>query len=247
MNKEAPYRDQAERTRKKIKRTKSNNTRPEMEELPPRSKLHRQKRNKNKWKVKYPVIRLLALFFILLPISIFSAYSYLNNEDEDAGNGVIKSEGYEKISIETNSTNTETEPSPSPPVSFEEKDMEAEGKPSVEPAPLAEDSVPSPADSKNPPTVAPKPQVSNKVSHEEPEESQDMVPNQEQETSELKTEVVQTDEKIVYHTVKEGDNLFRISLNYYNSQQGMEIIRNANNLQGDEVQLGQVLKIPLDN
>ncbi|MGM0899932.1 MAG: LysM peptidoglycan-binding domain-containing protein [Bacillota bacterium] len=240
MNKEAPYRDQAERTRKKIVRTKGNNASPEMEELPPRSKLHRPKRNKNKWKLKYPVIRLLALFFILLPISIFSAYSYLNNQDGQGENGVIKSGGYEKISIEKNSNNKETEPSL--PVSFEEKDIEAEEKSSIEPAPLAKDSVPSPADSKNPPTVAPKTQVSNKVSPAEAKDSK-----QEQETRDSNSEVVQTEEKIVYHTVKEGDNLFRISLTYFNSQHGMEIIRNANNLQGDEVQLGQILKIPLEN
>lgn len=246
MNKEAPYRDQAERTRKKIVRTKSNNASTEMEELPPRSKLHRQKRNKNKWKLKYPVIRLLALFFILLPISIFSAYSYLNNQDENGENGVIKSGGYEKISIEKNSNNKETEPSL--PVSFEEKDVEAEEKLSIEPAPLAKDSVPSPADSKNPPTVAPKTQVSNKVSPAEAKEPQDLDSKQEQETRDSNSEeVVQAEEKIVYHTVKEGDNLFRISLTYFNSQHGMDIIRNANNLQGDEVQLGQILKIPLEN
>lgn len=237
MNKEAPYRDQAERTRKKIVRTKSNNASPEMEELPPRSKLHRQKRNKNRWKLKYPVIRLLVLFFILLPISIFSAYSYLNNEDGDVGNGAVKSGGYEKISIEKASINKEKEASL--PVSFEEKDMETE-KAAVEPAPLAEDSVPSPADSKNTPDVTPKSQVSNKVTPIEPKEGQEMVPNQEQKKTN------QANEKIVYHTVRKGDNLFRIALTYYNSQHGMDIIRQANNMQGDEVQLGQVLKIPLE-
>jgi LysM repeat protein len=239
MNKEAPYRDQAERTRKKIMRTKSNNVSPELEEIPPRSKLHRQKRNKNKWKLKYPVIRLLALFFILLPISIFSAYSYLNNDGGGVGNGAVKSGGYEKISIEKDSTNQEKQASL--PVSFEEKDMEAE-KTAVEPAPLAEDSVPSPADSKNP-AVTPKSKVSNKVSPIEPKEAQEIVPNQKHEES---NELNQTDEKTVYHTVKEGDNLFRISLTYFNSQHGMDIIRHANNLQGDEVQLGQILKIPLE-
>ncbi|MBY0096517.1 LysM peptidoglycan-binding domain-containing protein [Mesobacillus maritimus] len=249
MNKEAPYRDQAERTRKKIVRTKGNNTSPEMEELPPRSKLHRQKKNKNKWKLKYPVIRLLAVFFILLPISIFSAYSYLNNKGGDGENGSMKTGGYEKINIEKNNSTTET----SLPVRFEEKDIEAEGKAPVEPAPLAEDSVPSPADNKNPPALTPKTQVATKVTPVEPEESQesqesqDLVPNQGQEISEPNSEEATTDEKIVYHTVKEGDNLFRISLAYYNSQHGMERIRQANNLQGDEVQLGQVLKIPLEN
>jgi LysM repeat protein len=243
MNKEAPYRDQAERTRKKIVRTKSNSTSLETEELPPRSKLHRQKRNKNKWNVKYPVIRLLVFFFILLPISIFSAYSYLHNENGDVKIGAVKSGGYEEISIEKNSNNTETEISS--PVRFEEKDVEE--KTSVEPAPLAEDSVPLASESKNPPSVTPKTQVSNKVTPGEPEESQVTISNDDQKTSELNSEVVQVDKKIVYHTVKKGDNLFRISLTYFNSQSGMDIIRQANNLQGDEVQLGQVLKIPLEN
>ncbi len=72
------------------------------EELPPRSRVHHQKQKKNKWKLKYPVIRLLALFFILLPITIFSIYSSIARDK--VGN-ILKTdgestEGFESINIE---------------------------------------------------------------------------------------------------------------------------------------------------
>jgi len=242
MNKEALNRVQAERTRKKIVRTKRVD--PEGEALPPRSKVHSQKKNKNKRNFKFPLIRLLALFFILLPISIISAYTYLNNQSGGTENSAVKSGGYEKISIEKSNENKEVEPPL--PVSIEEKDMEAEKKESVEPSPLAKDSVPSQADSKNPPAVTPESQVANNVSPETPKEkAQVQVSEEENESSEVQSLPVEDDGKIVYHTVKAGENLFRIALNYYSTQQGMEIIRQANNIKGDEVQLGQVLKIPL--
>ncbi|MEH7276806.1 LysM peptidoglycan-binding domain-containing protein [Neobacillus vireti] len=52
-------------------------------------------------------------------------------------------------------------------------------------------------------------------------------------------------ETVVYHTVKKGENLYRISLKYYHSKAGEEVIRKANNLKGNEIYLGQVLEIPL--
>jgi LysM repeat protein len=69
--------------------------------LPPRSEIHRQKKSKKrvKWKLKYPVIRLLALFFILLPISMLSIY-YANNDSKTV-TVVTRSEtsSYEQIDI----------------------------------------------------------------------------------------------------------------------------------------------------
>ncbi len=52
--------------------------------------------------------------------------------------------------------------------------------------------------------------------------------------------------KIVYHTVKPKETLFRIAMNYYHSQSGIEIIKEANDLQTNEIHTGQVLKIPLE-
>ena len=107
MNKEEPYRDQAERLKQRIE--KINEKKPEgvREQLPPREQIHREKRQKTKWKVKYPVIRILVLSFILLPIIIFSVYSYLEGEKNS---GPLKTGGnssnYETINFEKSSPET---------------------------------------------------------------------------------------------------------------------------------------------
>ncbi|SEM86021.1 LysM domain-containing protein [Mesobacillus persicus] len=243
MNKETPYRNQVEQTRKKIVREKS--TSHEKAELPPRSRLHgqSQKKRNNKWKLKYPVIRLLVLFFILLPISIFSAYSYLNNETGEKDSRAVQSGGYEKINLEKNKPLVEES---TRPVMIEEKSFKEEkADAAVLPTPLESKSMLSQGDTKN----SPPPEMGSvKENRESPPASDDgdpqvlEQPHENQEQPENPAE-----ENIVFHTVGQGENLFRISLKYYNSQNGMEIIRKANNLQGDEIKLGQVLKIPLGN
>src|SRR3954468_12877047 len=100
MNQEEPYRDQAERLKQRIQ--KINEKVEESDDLPPREQIHRQKKKKTKWKLKYPVIRLLVLCFILLPIIIFSVISYrdggkkINLTEKTSGN----SGGYETINLE---------------------------------------------------------------------------------------------------------------------------------------------------
>lgn len=74
MNKEERYRDQAEEFRKNIERSTFVEGEPiAREELPPRSAIHGRSK-KWKFKMKYPLIRFLALFFVLLPITIISIY-----------------------------------------------------------------------------------------------------------------------------------------------------------------------------
>ncbi len=74
-----PYRDQAAITKQKIERVQENTTSNKNEALPSRSELHREKKKKNKWKLKYPLISILLLFFILMPLTIFSIYSYFDS------------------------------------------------------------------------------------------------------------------------------------------------------------------------
>jgi LysM repeat protein len=103
MSKEDPYRDQAEKLRQKIERTKFEEGEViDREELPPRSRIHEQKRKKSKWKLKYPVIRLLMLFFILLPITILSIYTSLTKGGIDNVEKTVgeSSEGFEIIDME---------------------------------------------------------------------------------------------------------------------------------------------------
>lgn len=68
------------------------------------------KKKKSKWKIKYPVIRLLALFFILLPITIFSIYQYVSSDKSiNAGlNAEIEETGSETVVFATNDKDKET-------------------------------------------------------------------------------------------------------------------------------------------
>ena len=75
-----------------------NNEQPEIKSsLPSRSEIHRKKKKKkSKAKIKFPLIKLLVLFFILLPIGFYYVYSYLQVDEpvynekpsESASNGV---------------------------------------------------------------------------------------------------------------------------------------------------------------
>ncbi|MED4096523.1 LysM peptidoglycan-binding domain-containing protein, partial [Peribacillus simplex] len=51
--------------------------------------------------------------------------------------------------------------------------------------------------------------------------------------------------KVVLHTVQGEETLFRISMKYYKSQEGIALIREWNGLNGNEISKGQVLKIPI--
>ena len=52
--------------------------------------------------------------------------------------------------------------------------------------------------------------------------------------------------QIIYHTVSPNESLYIISMNYYKSDDGIGQIKKWNHLKGDEIQVGQVLKIPLE-
>jgi LysM repeat protein len=215
MNKEEPFRNQAERLKRRIEKLNEETTEVR-DQLPPREQIHREKRKKTKWKLKYPVIRILVLFFILLPIVIFSAYSYLE-EGKSKGTEKVSgdSSGYEVINIEKSETESNTE-----------KKVDETENPSVE---NVEEAV----------------EMQQSVNQETPVEpsSSEQVTGSGQGTDK---NVSTPTETVIYHTVKKGENLYRISLKYYHSKSGEEIIRKTNNLKGNEIYLGQVLEIPLN-
>lgn len=240
MNKEDPYRDQAERLRKKIDRKQESEKGGQKSALPPRSRVHRERRKKNKWKIKYPVIRLLSLFFILLPITIFGIYNYLN---KNTGMGIAEKAGAIEAGYET--------------VGFAAKDKDKGTIIEVrEENAGTESKEPETAPEKDAITDTPEPQSSRES---EPEEKGAAIPKKpgEQPKAEEKPVLEKADEpkkqqapktegKVVYHTVKPNETIFRIAMNYYKSKAGIEIIKKANNLRSNEIQVGQVLAIPLD-
>jgi LysM repeat protein len=220
MNKERPYREQAEKLRQKIDIDPFEEGEVvEREELPPRSRVHLQKRKKNKWKLKYPVIRLLVLFFILLPITIFSIYSsLLERSSGDATKiGGESSGGFEVIDIERPKPVGGNE---------EEQDQSSEDRDEFE---LWE---------------------SEEKESEEVEQTSEDSSASSQETQSTSIDSLVSDTKsgtkdIIYHKVKSGETIFRISMKYYHSKAGIDMIKSANILTNNDIRVGQVLTIPL--
>ena len=220
MNKERPYREQAEKLRQKIDIDPFEEGEVvDREELPPRSRVHLQKRKKNKWKLKYPVIRLLVLFFILLPITIFSIYSFLLERPGGDGTktGGESSGGFEIIDIER----------PKPVGGNEgEQDQSSEDRDEFD---LWE---------------------SEEKESEEAEQTSEDSSASSQETQSVSIDSLVSDTKsgtkdIIYHKVQSGETIFRISMKYYHSKAGIDTIKSANNLSNNDIRVGQVLTILL--
>jgi LysM repeat protein len=53
--------------------------------------------------------------------------------------------------------------------------------------------------------------------------------------------------EVITHTVKDNETLYKISMKYYGSRKGEAIIREYNNLEDNNIYVGQELKIPLEN
>ncbi|MGN7178428.1 hypothetical protein BK139_15380 [Paenibacillus sp. FSL R5-0490] len=243
MNKEDPYRDQAERLRKRIDRKQETGDSGQKSALPPRSRIHQEKRKKNKWRVKYPVIRLLALFFILLPITIFSIYQYVSS-DKSTNTGLnAESEeiGSETVVFATNDDDEGTT------IEVREE-RETEKTEAEKPEKAKESHEKEAASDQQEKQTSQKPDEEDKGSESASEKQARQTASESTDPSktagtqeELKKEV-----KVVYHTVKPKETIFRIAMTYYKSQSGIEIIKKANNLPSNEIQTGQVLKIPLE-
>ncbi|MBN8200319.1 LysM peptidoglycan-binding domain-containing protein [Bacillus sp. NTK034] len=239
MNKEDPYRDQAERLRKKIDRKLETENSGQKSALPPRSRVHQEKRKKSKWKIKYPVIRLLALFFILLPITIFSIYQYVSSDKSiNAGLNTENEEtGSETVVFATNDEDkgTTIEVREEPVSQEPEITEKAEGAQEKEDAKVQQEKkAPQKTD------IEDKGSEPNKEVQETGSETTDS-----SKTAGTK-EALKKEGKVIYHTVKPKETIFRIAMTYYKSQSGIEKIKQANNLPSNEIQTGQVLKIPLE-
>lgn len=228
MNSEDPYRDQAERLRKKIVRKReSAESSTEKEILSPRSRLHREKRKKNKWKLKNPLISLLALCFILLPIAIYSmSQSWGIGKTENAEKASKNESGFETVGFENQNDKKST--------TIEER----------EEIPKSDDKPPGKDKESNSSIPAEKSPI-----EDEPNDKGSVSPDENQAKADGKSDQEKTgksqDEKaVVYHTVKTNETLYRIAMKYFNSQSGIEIIKKANNLNSNEIQVGQVLAIP---
>ncbi len=186
--------------------------------LPPRKSIHHAKdlEKKTKFKLKYPIVRLLALLFVLLPIAILG-YTYHQNNQLQASNSLSqdKSAFREEILIGSKQLEETIEKEP-------EEDIEENSKEQAPAQENADTSVPE----GNTSTPEPKPE--------------------EEQSPSSPTEIDKNNNDIVFHTVKEGETLYSISQAYYSSRSGEEILKKWNDLSGNKVENGQVLEIPAE-
>jgi LysM repeat protein len=224
-----PYRDQAARLKQKIERAPEKAPLNKREPLPARSEVHREKKKKNKWRMKYPLISMLLLFFILLPLTVFSIYSYFDSRN---GPLVVMSEDVDDVEeVRYDQSDNGNEESLGEAGSIEEEAAVIDKKEES----LNED-------------------AASMTGKEQPASTEPASPSPEQESAEEKPKEEVNEEpveeqpayKIVYHTVAPQETLYRIAMKYYNSQSGVERIKEWNNIHNNEIQSGQILEIPLD-
>ncbi|GED01047.1 LysM peptidoglycan-binding domain-containing protein [Bacillus atrophaeus] len=138
--------------------------------------------------------------------------------------------------------------------SVSKKEQAKGNKPSESKKEQAEDNKPS--ENKKEPTEEKESSIHKKVDTKANEKSESKASAaaapapEETKTVQKDTQQAQTKEdatRVVKHTVKKKETLYRISMKYYKSRAGEDKIRNYNNLNGNEVYTGQVLNIPLTN
>ncbi|NQD65192.1 LysM peptidoglycan-binding domain-containing protein [Bacillus haikouensis] len=236
MNKD-PYRDQADKIKQKIERVHEEPAAPKKREpLPPRNELHREKKKKNKVKLKYPLISLLLLFFILMPLTVFSIYSYFDSRNEplvvlSEGNNEVEEVQYDQNEEEEDLSDSSEEDSPA------ERTDEGSG------VDVSGDSVDKNQSDQEADNTADKTKLpaAKAAEVEEPETAETDTHSDESKPAQ------ESSSEIIYHTVQPQETIFRIAMKYYHSQDGIAKIKKANNLPSNEIQSGQVLKIPLSD
>ena len=238
MNKEEPYRDQAERLKQRIQKI-NEKVDGDNDKLPPREQVHRQKRKKTKWKVKYPVIRLLVLCFILLPIIIFSVISYRDSGGKVTGTQKTSgsSVGYETINLQKSIPVNEDLKEESSKSAQDDEKLTAPEEKSVETSTQVEEPATNSAGTSLP--------TSNQGTADQQVSDKNSQPIEAVKSQPIPT-TPQKKSKIIYHKVKPQETLFRLAIRYYHSKNGVTIIKRANNLQSENIYVGQVLKIPLN-
>ncbi|MDM5359541.1 LysM peptidoglycan-binding domain-containing protein [Peribacillus sp. ACCC06369] len=239
--------DQAGELRSRIERHKAKSS------LPKRSKVHQNKKKKSKVKIKFPMIQLLALFFILLPIGFYSLYTYFQEKpfpvhDPKSDPVVFEENKEDKEAIPTTATAEDLK---------EKKEKEvAEAKAEEEEKRKAEQKAKAQQEAEEKAKAQQEAEEKAKAQQEAEEKAKAQQIADEKAKAEAaekkraaeRVQAAKSDKeeyKVVLHTVQGEETLFRISMNYYKSQEGIALIREWNGLNGNEISRGQVLKIPI--
>jgi LysM repeat protein len=207
--------DQAQNLRERMNNIENDDpSKEDVLELPPRSKAHkaRDENKKAKFKFKYPVVRMLALLFILIPIALLSLTFYIKSQEQVTTKTVSKQTEYEEE------------------ISFDKKEN-LQGS-------IQNDTQEN--------TVEVVEDTSKEEQQQEVADKEEKTVIEKENEHTLSENVKNNNYDIVFHTVKEGETLFSISQQYYKNRSGELLIKNQNKLNGNEIEVGQILEIPLE-
>ncbi|MCY8484593.1 LysM peptidoglycan-binding domain-containing protein [Bacillus atrophaeus] len=247
------------------------------ETLPSRQSVKDQRKKKQeKAKTKTPLFTVLAVLFVFVPIIVFVSLLYFTKSDPfnpnkdyedvfiDSSQSKYESlpkarkqqETEDTVALQDSAKKTKDQETDKKTEDLEssvsKKEQVKGNKPSESKKEQAEDNKPS--ENKKEPTEEKESSIHKKVDTKanerlESKASAAAAP-EETKTVQKDTQQAQTKEdatRVVKHTVKKKETLYRISMKYYKSRAGEDKIRNYNNLNGNEVYTGQVLNIPLTN
>ncbi|MFD6208210.1 LysM peptidoglycan-binding domain-containing protein [Peribacillus sp. NPDC060253] len=256
--------DQAGELGSRIERHKAKSS------LPKRSKIHKNKKKKSKAKIKFPIIQFLSLFFILLPIGFYGLNTYFQDRPVRVTNSdqVVVNNNEEEVTETIPTTATaddlkDNKEKDSEKAVAEKEKEEAKAKAEEEEKRKQEEQAKKKDEEKAKAQQEAEEKAKAQQEAEEKAKTQQEAEErakaqqiadekakkeaaEKKKAAEIQAAKPDKDEyKVVLHTVQSEETLFRISMNYYKSQEGIALIREWNGLKGNEISNGQVLKIPI--
>ena len=198
--------------------------------LPSRNEIDSKKNQKTKVKIKFPFVKMLALFFVIILGTVWVVATQMTKDSDSAKSFSEKESEYEESIGEISGFDDEEEEKENEEAAVKEEateetkeaDTDTEQQESAEEEKVTEET---------------------KVTTTETAgtaDSKEQTTNSKEETESVPT----VNNSVTEHVVQSNENLFRIALKYYSSAEGVEIIKRYNGLSSNEITVGQVLKIP---
>jgi LysM repeat protein len=228
-NPDKQVQDQAHLLRNMVEETQhSQNDAVHSSNFPPRSTVHKNKTTQFKWKMKYPIVRLLLIFFILLPIILLSIH-YYRSDGENKSTAVIDTNehGFENVELDIGNSkdilNADLYENHQPSTSVDNEEMTKDYQEHTS-------------------IVANQDLSKQKETHDQQvvEKKESTISDTQQSGTKNGAEYV-----VKYHKVKANETLFSISKEYYHNKNGVQSIQKWNHLKGIDIFVGQTLKIPI--
>ena len=198
--------------------------------LPSRKELHGKKKQKTKWKIKFPFVKLVALFFVLLLGTVWVIASQLTKDEAISASSEEKNSLYTESIGEISGFDDEEE-------AEEDVQEESSGEDIDSVVEKEEENVAASEQKIEEQVEAEKQTVEVSTTETETNDENNKQTTQQTNTSQDKSEVI-------HHVVQSNENLFRIALKYYSSADGVEIIKQYNGMKNNDIVVGKVLKIP---